>query len=240
MSVKLTTDILVAGCGCSSAVAGQWLAPMQAAMDQFGISDSPSAVAALLANVGVECAGFTVMSENLNYTATRLAQVWPQRYAVDAHSAALIPNNTAVLIANNPVATANNVYANRMGNGQESSGDGYNFRGQGPIQLTGRAEYMKFFAAVDMPLFTDTSELQQPDMGSLSAAWYFQDSGALDFGVQGNFPMTVEKVNGQAPCADNQGPLRQSRYDAVLPLCSVGNQPAKKGTKTTSTTQPPQ
>jgi putative chitinase len=227
MSVTLTTEILVVGCGCSQASAEKWLAPMQAAMDKYKISDSPSNVAALLANVGVECAGLTRLSENLYYSAARLAVVWPQRYAVDPHSTTKIPNNTAVRIANNPQATANNVYANRMGNGDENSGDGYKYRAQGPIELTGRAEFLKFFANVDMPLNSDPAELQQPGIGSESAAWFFVDSGASEFGAQGNFDLTVERVNGQAPCEANQGSLRQARYKAALPLCSAANIQAK-------------
>lgn len=242
MSVTLTTEILTAGTGCSSDAAGQWLAPLQAAMDQYGISASPSNVAALLANIGVECNGFTAMSENMNYSAQRLAQVWPQRYAVAPFAANKVPNDTAVRIANNPQATANNVYANRMGNGDENSGDGWNYRAQGPIMLTGRAEFLKFFAAVDMPLNSDPATLQQPALGSTSAAWFFVDSGASDFGIQGEFDMTVQKVNGQAPCDANQGALRQSRYAAALPLCSAANSTVKSKAKTSASTtqQPPQ
>lgn len=237
MSVKLTTDILVAGCGCTSTTAGQWLDALQAAMDQFKISDSPSASAAFLANVGVECDGFTSLSENMNYSAVRLAQVWPQRYAVSPLSDNKVPNDTAVRIAGKPQAIANNVYANRMGNGPESSGDGWRYRGQGPIQLTGRDKFMKFFAAVDMPLNSDPSELQAPQVGALSAAWDFSTSGALDFGVQGNTTMVCKLINGQSPCDANQGALRQSRYDDLLPLCSAANQPVKK---TSTSKNPPQ
>jgi putative chitinase len=249
MGVQLTTDILTTGCGCTSQAAGQWLDALQAAIDdpRFGtISNSPSNVAALLANVGVECGGFTALSENMNYSAARLAQVWPQRYAVDPHATNKIPNDTATRLAGNPIAIASNVYANRMGNGTEQSQDGWNFRAQGPIELTGRDAFMRFFAAVDMPLNTDPSELQQPQLGALSAAWFFFSSGASEYGIQGNFACTVQSVNGQAPCDANQGALRQSRYDAVLPLCSAalpaatGRQSKPKSSTAGNTPQAPQ
>ena len=240
MTVKLTTDILVAGCGSSTALAGQWLAAIQAACDAQGISNSASSTAAFLANVGVESMGLTNHAENLNYTAVRLAQVWPQRYAVSPQTDTKIPNNLAVLLAGQgPQAIANDVYANRMGNGPASSGDGWNYRGQGLIQLTGRAQYMNFFAAIDVPLNTDTSELQTTELGASSAAWFFVDSDANDAGIQGDFDTTVQKINGQPPCAGNQGSLRQARYAAALPLCSAANIVAKsQSTKKTQTTPP--
>jgi putative chitinase len=231
MKLKLTTAILMTGTGCDTTTAGTWLAPLQSALDQFDVTDSAQSVAAFLANVGVESNGFRTLAENLNYSAVRLAQVWPQRYAVNPHVSNLIPNDTATRIANNPQAIANNVYANRMGNGPEASGDGWNFRGMGPIQLTGRTEYLKFFAAIDEPVNTETSELMQPTFGSMSAAWFWTDSGADKNAIAGNFAASVEDVNGQSPCAANQGPQRQSRYDAVLPLCeaaaTAANPPAQ-------------
>jgi putative chitinase len=239
MTVKLTTDILIAGCGASSTLAGQWLDAIQAAIDEQGISNSPSNTAAFLANVGVESQGLSTLVENLNYSAQRLAQVWPQRYAVNAFVDNKIPNDTAVRIAaTGPQAIANNVYANRMGNGDENSGDGWRFRGQGLIQLTGRTNILAFFARADLPLNTDPSELQTTQLGAASAADFFVNSGAGDFGAQGNFDATVKAVNGALPCPANQGSVRQARYAAVLPLCSAANTPAKTPKAKTQTTPP--
>lgn len=240
MTVKLTTDILVVGCGASLSDATKWLGPIQAAIDAQGISDSPSNTAAFLANIGVESRGLTTLVENLNYTAQRLAQVWPQRYAVNAFVDNKVPNDTAHRIGGNPQAIANNVYANRLGNGDENSGDGWNYRGQGLIQLTGRTNILAFFARADLPLNTDPSELQTTELGAASAADFFVNSGASDFGAQGNFDQTVLKVNGALPCPANQGALRQSRYAAALPLCSAANTPTKppKSPKASTQTTP--
>ena len=77
------------------------------------------------------------MEENLNYSAKRLAQLWPKKYADGNHN----PNEKALNIAKNPEKIANDVYSNRMGNGNSNSGDGYRYRGRGYIQLTGRSNY---------------------------------------------------------------------------------------------------
>lgn len=226
MGIKLTSAILMAGTGCSSAVAGQWLAPMQAACDEFGVSDTPERVAAFLANVGVESNGLTVFVENLNYSAQGLANTWPGRYAVGAHVLQKVPNQLAYQLAGNPQAIANNVYANRLGNGPESSGDGWKYRGQGPIQLTGRDNIMNFFAAADVPVNSDPALLQQPELGSKSAAWFFADSGALKAADANDFACTVQAVNGQLPCPANQGDRRNTLYLAALPLAQAAAKPS--------------
>lgn len=223
--MKLTTAILMAGTGCTSSVAATWLAPMQAACDKFGVSDTPARLASFLANVGVESNGLTVFVENLNYSAQGLANTWPFRYAVDSHVLHKIPNAVAYQIARDPKAIANNVYANRLGNGNEGSGDGWNHRGQGPIQLTGRDNFMKFFAAAGLPLNTDPAELQQPTLGALSAAWFYSISGALEAADKDDFACTVKNVNGQPPCSANQGDRRSKLYLAALPLAQAAAKP---------------
>lgn len=91
-------------------------------------------MAAVLGNVYHECK-MKPLTESLYYTAKRMTQVWPSRFKSIA---------AAKPYARNPKALANNVYANRIGNGNEASGDGYNYRGRGYIQITGRSNYAKF------------------------------------------------------------------------------------------------
>jgi putative chitinase len=200
---------------------------MQAACDKFGVSSNAKRLAAFLANVGVESNGLTVFAENTNYSAKRLAEVWPYRYAISPQVDNKVPNDTAVRIAGNPVLVASNVYANRLGNGVEETRDGWNFRGQGPIQLTGKEQILKFFMAMGLPTDSDPAALQQPDLGSMSAAWFFSICGAFDFADQGNFDMTVKRVNGQLPCPANQGERRRTLYGDVLPLLQAAPAPVK-------------
>jgi putative chitinase len=98
-------------------------------MDTYGMADAPVA-ARFLANCHHETMGFTRFRENLNYSAARIRQVWPSRPG-------------AVKYANNPQGLANEVYANRMGNGPPSSGDGWRFAGGGGLHHTGKTEYLR-------------------------------------------------------------------------------------------------
>ncbi len=212
--MKLTTAILMAGTSCSSATAGLWLTPMQAACDKFGAS-TPQRVAALLANIGVESAGFTQLAENLNYSAQGLANTWARYSSTGVKGGP--PNALANSLARNPQAIANDVYANRLGNGDPASGDGWKFRGQGPIQLTGRDVILAFLAAAGLPLYTDPTLLQQPIEGSESAVWFFGTyKNCFVYADAGNFDMTVTRVNGQAPCDANNGTQRRTSYRNCL------------------------
>lgn len=93
-----------------------------------------------LAQVAHESA-FKPREEGLNYSAQRLAEVWPSRYAVDPRSKVKEPTSFAKSIAGQPEKIANATYANRMGNGSPESGDGWAFRGRGWLQITGRSNY---------------------------------------------------------------------------------------------------
>ena len=95
--------------------------------------------ACFLATCAVE-SNFTKLVENMNYSAKRLAEVWPKRFRGEDGK----PNNLALKIANNPEAIANVVYANRMGNGPAETGDGWRFRGRGYIHLTGKDNYKRY------------------------------------------------------------------------------------------------
>ena len=105
---------------------------------------------------------FKITSENLNYSAERLLQVFPKYFTKEL----------AQKYARKPISIANRVYANRMGNNDEKSGDGWKFRGRGYIQLTGKNNYSEF------DKFVSENILENPDLVStkyplLSAAWFF-------------------------------------------------------------------
>jgi putative chitinase len=110
---------------------GRYLAPLNAAMQLHGINTTTRR-AAFLAQVSVESGQLHNVVENLNYSASRLRVVWPKRFRSD---------ETARNYAHNPEALANKVYADRLGNGDEASGDGYRYRGRGLMQTTGRSNY---------------------------------------------------------------------------------------------------
>lgn len=137
---------------------------LAASMAKFGI-DTIERQAAFLGQVGIESQLLTRTSENLNYkTPARLDAMF---------SAVKGEADAAALIRKGPQAIANRVYANRNGNGDEASGDGWTYRGLGLIQLTGKANQAAFGAAVGKPLEQVPTYLVTPQGASESACWFF-------------------------------------------------------------------
>jgi len=152
--------------------------------------NTPLRLAHFLAQCGHESGGFKATQENLNYSAQGLNGIFKKYFPTAAAAAAY---------ARQPQKIASKVYANRMGNGSEASGEGYKFRGRGYIQLTGKENYTAFGKAIGEDI------LSNPDVVSskyalLSAAWFFSknglhkmaDSGASDAVVT----QITKRVNG--------------------------------------------
>jgi putative chitinase len=211
----LDKEILMAGTGCSEDHAELWLSPFELACEKFKIT-SANAIAALLGNVGVESNGLNVFSEDMNYSAQGLAKTWPARFATDLHAVSVTPNQKALLLAKNPQAIANVVYANRMGNGPEESGDGWKFRARGPIQITGRANYIACGAAIGCDLLTYPDRLLEPMYGAQSAAWFFWRTRCITLADAGRFDDVVRAINGALPNQANQGQRRIALINAAL------------------------
>ncbi len=145
----------------------QWTSALAAAMDRFDVT-SPGRIAAFLAQVAHESGEFRNLVENLNYSAKRLMKVWPKRFPTLEKAAAY---------ANAPEKLANYVYAKRLGNGDERSGDGWRFRGRGLLQITGRGNYRSSQDALGLPLEEQPDLLEQPGPAALAAAQYWQSHG---------------------------------------------------------------
>lgn len=157
-----------------------------------------------LARVLVESGQFTRFSENLNYSAQGLANTFPTRYAKDPHQKVKVPNSLAIGLQRNPIAIANNCYANRMGNGDEASGDGWKFRGAGPIQITGKDEtttFLNYFNKEFGTIYTldQISTLLRTnfDIGIHSACWLFAISkNLIQLAADDNIKEIVHRING--------------------------------------------
>lgn len=143
----------------------------------------PLEVSHFLAQTAHESLGFTRTVENLNYSAVRLLQVFPKYF----------DGSNAEEYAGNPVAIASRVYADRMGNGPENSLDGWDFRGRGYIQLTGRVNYAAFDATVNDDIMIQP-ELVAAKYPMLSAGWFWQSRGIKGAAMQGRGPGVVEAV----------------------------------------------
>lgn len=216
--MELNITALVIGGGCKASLAGSWLAPLWTAMQRFHIT-TPRRAAAFIANIGVETAGFTVLVENLNYSAQGLANTWPSRYAVDPKQPlGKVPNALAKRLARNPQAIANNVYANRMGNGNEASGDGWRNRGRGLMQTTGADNLKACAKAIGIDVYANPELLEQPEAAALSAAFFFSSNGCNELADAGKVDAVVKKINGASPCEANHGALRLSRYKDLLQI----------------------
>ena len=126
--------------------------------------NTPLRAAHFLAQVMHECAGFGVMTENLNYSADGLLKIFPKYFNAES----------AASHARNPQMIASRVYANRLGNGDVASNDGWNYRGRGFIQLTGKENYTKFAAAVGKSLPDTVKYLETVEGALASAAWFWK------------------------------------------------------------------
>lgn len=138
----------------------------------FGMT-SPKRVVHALAHIYTESGALKATSENLNYSAQRLMQVWPSRFKSLA---------MAEQYAHNPQKLANLVYANRMGNGNEASGDGWKYRGRGFIGLTGKEQYEKFnhydLCTEDVVLNPD--KVAEYPLNLVSALWFWEKNKLND------------------------------------------------------------
>lgn len=160
-------------------------------MPAYGI-DSPPRIAAFIAQLSVESAQFTRLVENLNYSAQRLAAVWPNRFSDGKGQ----PNALALQLGGNPEAIANSVYADRLGNGPTNSGDGWRYRGRGLLQVTGRDNYRKVGVALPLDLEATPEWLEQPRYACQSAACFWADHGLNDLADRGDFKTITLRING--------------------------------------------
>lgn len=160
-------------------------------------------VAAFLAQCGHESLDFTHVEENLNYSADALERVWPSRF----------PNaETAALYARNPQKIANKVYASRMGNGDEASGDGWKYHGRGAIQLTGHNNYAAFANHAGMSIDDVPAYLVTVTGAVESACWFWSTNGLNAYADRDDIVGLTKRINGGVVGLDD----RTSRFDRCL------------------------
>lgn len=180
-----------------------WVEPIKDACRRHEI-DSIRRIAAFLTTLAHE-GGFRVGArENMNYSAGRLAAVWPSRFKG--------PNARALTLAGKPEFIANEVYANRMGNGSPQSGDGWRFRGNGPMQITGRDNHLAFAKAVGMTLDAATAYIGTLEGGIESAAWFWSINDINRLADTPGVADETKRINGGAVgLAD-----RTARFDRTV------------------------
>ncbi len=169
-----------------SSDADLWLPQLNSAMVQRQI-DSPLRIATFLAHVAVESAEMRTLVENMNYSAGRLMEVWPDRFP----SAEI-----AAPYAHAPAKLGNYVYANRLGNGPPSSGDGFGFRGRGLLQATGKDHYGEAANALNIDLVAEPELLEQPSWAAAEATWWWQIRGLNAIADTGDMGKSTRVING--------------------------------------------
>ena len=168
---------------------------------------TPARVAGFIAQCQHESLDFTVLQENLNYSAAGLRKIFPKYFPADA---------IAAKYARQPTAIANKVYSGRMGNGGEASGDGWKFRGRGILQITGRQNYTRCSTDLfgDDTLIRDPDLLRTPEYAVLTACWFWQLNSLNRWCDKGDIVMLTRKVNGGVIGLDD----RINHWNAALEI----------------------
>ena len=170
----------------TDAAVKQWAAAFVASCPRFGITTAER-VAGLIGQCVVESNGFVELQEITNYSAAGLRATFPNEFPDMA---------TALRYARQPEKIACHAYANRMGNGDESSGDGWTFRGLGPTQTTGRDDISRAAAACGLSPSGLAAVAQTPDGGADLACWDWQDMGCDVFADRQDWRGLSIRVNG--------------------------------------------
>lgn len=148
---------------------------------------SVARVAAFLAQCAHESAGFTALKENLNYRAEQLMKTWPKRFPTI---------EIANQYARQPEKIANKVYASRMGNGNEASGDGWRYCGRGLIQLTGKDNYTAFANDSEISPEQAAEYLETPRGAVHSACWFWYANDLNAYADASDFEGMTKRING--------------------------------------------
>lgn len=171
--------------GASWRDAATYWGPLNATAERYEIT-TPRRVACWLGQLAHESQGFKRVVENLNYSAQRLLVVFPKYF--DAQS--------AEEYARNPARIASRVYGGRMGNGSESTSDGWHFRGRGLIQITGRENYARCGEALGVDLTRRPDLLERPMYAALSAGWYWHEHSLNALADRLDMHAITRRING--------------------------------------------
>lgn len=152
--------------------------------------NTPQRMAAFIAQCAHESANFAILEENLNYRWQTLRKIFPKYFPTDAlaQEYASKPNKAQ--------AIANKVYANRMGNGPEESGDGWKYRGRGLIQLTGRQNYSWFAASLEISPEEASEYLGTFEGAAQSACWFWETNNLNRWADTGDILTLTKRING--------------------------------------------
>jgi putative chitinase len=163
-------------------------AALESARQQSTVN-TPRRLTHLMGQLFVECGGFSKLEEGFNYRAERLDAIFKAVKGIE---------DAKALLKKGPEAVASRVYANRLGNGDEASGDGWKYRGSGYVQLTGKANYKKFGEIVGIDIVANP-ELARESVSAARLAFAFWDAkGCSALADAGDLEGITKKINGPA------------------------------------------
>lgn len=172
-------------CNATNLRAAQFLQPLNLAMRKYSIN-TPLRQAAFLAQIMHESGNLSSLEENLNYSAKGLMETWPSRFPT-------------LLIAQDyerkPEAIANRVYASRMGNRDETSGDGWKYRGAGLIQLTGKDNHLAYALGASVDVLTVSQWLRTTEGACDSCGWFWSVNKLDKWADAGDFDGVSDVIN---------------------------------------------
>jgi len=167
-----------------------WANAMAEVFPTYDIN-TPKRIAAFLAQCGHESGGWVIFEENLNYSAQGLNGIFKKYFPTI---------ESAQPYARQPERIANKIYANRMGNGSEESGDGFKYRGRGPIQLTGKSNYTAFAKEMfdDWQNVVDNPDwvTEDKDFALMSAIWFWNKNKLNALADVEDIKLMTKKING--------------------------------------------
>lgn len=197
----ITLDEFAGAATCSIEIARVWHPVIVVAMKRWDINTRLRA-AGFIAQMSVECGGFTRFVENLNYSAQGLADTWPTRFAVNPKAAAKFPNAKAWDLGridgqkySNLEGIANEVYGGRFGN-RPGTNDGWKYRGRGPKQITFRNNYRLCGVALSLDLVVNPDLLLEPKNGAQSAGWYWKSHHCNELMDANNYVGVTKAIQG--------------------------------------------
>jgi len=183
-----------------------WYTALQQLLPQYEIN-TPDRIAAFLAQCAHESGGFVFIKENLNYKWASLRKVFPKYFPTDA---------LAQQYEKQPEKIANRVYANRMGNGPEESGDGWRFCGRGLIQVTGRENYSWFAASLQISPEEASEYMETFEGAAQSACWFWESNNLNQWADKQDIVTLTKRINGGTIGLED----RKKHYEHCLHILS--------------------
>ena len=202
----MTSEQLAQALKLTPVKAEEWIDAINETCDRFDIS-TPERQACFLGQCAHESGGFSALQENLNYKQEGLCKVWPKRF----------PSiEDAEPYHKQPQKIANKVYASRMGNGDEGSGEGWKYRGRGLIQLTGKDNYRACGEALGVDLLENPDLVATPQYAALSAGWFWDKNHLNTYADKNDMQGLTKKINGGTHGIEDRIARTQLALDTLM------------------------